>query len=196
MGVVTTILDALERFMASITPTLNQLVLFILILFIGFLAGKILSRLIRKLMTDAGADDAGRKRLGLKFSITKTVAGTIAGVFYVGSVLLVLDAIGFATTAIQIVLLIIAIALVTSTFLLLRDSLPNLIAGLSLRKTIKRGVYLRAATFEGEVLSTGLWETVIVSRRGDTLLIPNNTLKKTTLTLLKRKPAKAGGGEP
>jgi small-conductance mechanosensitive channel len=195
MGVVTTVLDALERFMARITPTLNKFVLFILILFIGFLAGKILSRLVRKVMTDAGADDGARKRLGFKFSITKAVSGTIAGVIYVGSVFLALTAIGFALTVIQIALLIVVIALVTSTFLVLKDLLPNLVAGLSLRKTIKQGAYVRADSFEGEVVSTSLLETVIVSRRGDTLLIPNSVLKKTTITLLKRKPAKQGGAE-
>ncbi len=187
-------LAALQRFMDGVTPLLNEVVAFFLILFIGFLLGKIIGRLTRKLLTDLKADELTR-RLGFKLSLERTLGGLLSFLIYAASIVLALAAVGLLANIVQILLVLFVIILVVSAILALKETAPNLAAGLALRRNhrLKEGVYIRMDGVEGTIRSAGLLETVLETRGGDLVQVPNALFQRKEVRVIRRKPAP---GEP
>ncbi len=185
-------LAALQRFMDGVTPFLNEVVAFFLILFIGFLLGKIIGRLTRKLLTDLKADELTR-RLGLKLSLERSVGGLLSFLIYAASVVLALAAVGLLANIVQILLVLFVIILIVSAILALKETAPNLAAGLALRRNrrLKEGAYIRMEGVEGIVQEISLLETAVETRGGDLVQVPNALFQRKEVRIMRRKPAPA-----
>lgn len=190
MAFVQNALDWLRRFVESFTPYLNRFVIFFLILFIGFLVGKMLGRLLKKILSDLKADEFVRARLGLKLSIERLLAGLVAAAFYVGSVILALNSIGFTGIVFELLLLLLFFVIIASVVLAIKDTMKNLGARALRPKEFVPGAYIRMKEAEGEIKEVHLLTTVIETRAGDLLFVPNSLFQDREIKILKRKPTK------
>jgi len=196
MAVVQSVLAWLQRFMEGFTPYLNKLVIFFLILFIGFLIGKILGRLIKKILADVKTDAFFRAKLGAKFSAERAISGFVTAVIYFLTIVLALDAVGLTGAVIELLVLLLVLALILSLFLAVKETVQNATAGLMRKPSIRPGAYIRMEEAEGEIKEVNILDTVIETRNGDTVIVPNSLLQKRTIKLLKRKPARRNDGKP
>jgi small-conductance mechanosensitive channel len=187
MGVVQSVIDWLQAFMAGFTPHLNMIVIFFLILFIGFLVGKILGRLVKRLLKDVKADGFVKKTLGWRIPLEKGLASLIAGLVYLISFIIALNAVGLTTIVLEVILAIFVLALVLSFLLALKDIIPNAAAGVTLKSKLKEGTYLKLDDAEGAVDEVNLLETVILTKGGDKIVIPNALFAKQRMRIVKRK---------
>lgn len=190
MAIVQSILAWLQRFMKGFTPFLDKFVIFFLIIFIGFLVGKILGRLIKKILADIKTDEFCRNHLNIKFSIERTLASLIASIIYIASVLFALDAIGFTAALVEILLLIVIVAILLSLLFAIKETFQNAGARFMWKQALKPGAYIRMEETEGEIKAINLLDTVIETRNGDTIIVPNGLFLNRTVKILKRKPAK------
>ncbi len=178
-------LDWLVRFMEGITPQLNLVVIFFLILFIGFLVGKILGRLTRKLL--AGADAGVKRLLGWKVSVEHGAGRAVAGLIYLVSIILALNAVGLTTVVLEAILAIVILAIAVGFLLALKDIIPNAAAGITLRGKLAPGTRLRLDDAEGAVEEVTILETTIRTKKGDLIVIPNALFARQRIRITKVK---------
>ncbi len=189
MGIVGDILAWLERFMERFTPSLNKIVIFFFILFLGFLIGKILGRLTKKVLRDLKTD-AFLRSLGWKLSVERGLAHLVAGLTYLITLILALNAVGLTTIILEIILGIFVFALLLSFLLALKDVIPNATAGIMLKQKLQPGMRLKLDNAEGTVSAVTLLETIITTKGGDTIVIPNGLFAKQRIRITKPRQKK------
>lgn len=166
------VLNTLQGFMDRITPAMNQIVIFFLILFIGFLVGKILSRLAQRLLRDLESD-AWAQRLGARFSVSRLVSGIVAGVIYVITVIVALDSVGLSTVVLTALTIVVALSAMLGIIVAVRDLVPNVMAGLTIRRRFTVGAKLRIEGVEGRIVELTAVDTTIETKKGERMVIPN-----------------------
>lgn len=187
MGLVQSSIDWLQGFMEGFTPHLNKIVIFFLILFIGFLVGKMIGRLVRRLLRDVKADNFIKQTLGWRLSFERGVAALVAGLIYVISIIIALNAVGLTTFVLELILGVFVLALVLSFLLALKDIIPNFAAGITLKSKLKEGTYLKLDEAEGTVKEVNLLETIIKTKSSDKIVIPNALFAKQKMRIIKRR---------
>ncbi len=195
MGLTQETINALQRSLNEFMPTLNNIVLFFLILFIGFLVGKIAGRLVRRLLSDIKADVSIRRIAGGKLSLEKGASALASFLIYAASIILALNAVGLTTTVLEIILAILVLAILVSAFLALRDVIPNLAQGLALHGKLKEGDAIRLEHAEGVITAISLLETSIMTKNGDTIIVPNALFARTSVRVKRRRATSGNGGE-
>ncbi|MBR9692463.1 mechanosensitive ion channel [Candidatus Woesearchaeota archaeon] len=178
-------LDWLEQFMEGFTPHLNKIVIFFLIIFMGFLVGKILGRLTRKLLHELKADAFIKRTLGWKLGIERGLSSLVAGLVYLISVILALNAVGLTTVVLEIILGVVILTLAISFLIALKDIIPNVSAGITLKQKLKEGTKLKMDDAEGTVKEVTLLETIIETKKKDTIVIPNALFAKQRIKIRK-----------
>ncbi len=158
----------------SLTPYLNQLATFFLILFLGFLTGKIIGSLIRRITSDLDTDNLLSRVLGTRFRAGRLLATTVSWLIYALTVILAFNTIKATRLLLTIISALLLIALALSTITTLKDFLPNAIAGWRIKRKIKPGHILTINNVRGVVKEASLLETTMEMREDDLLVIPNS----------------------
>lgn len=150
----------------------NRIGVVVLIIFFGFIVGRIVGRLIFR----------GLKELELERFVKKTshsfeenVSQVIEYIVYFVTVLIALDTAGILLYLLSSVAGIIVLILVISALLSFRDFVPNLICGLILkhRKSIRVGDCVVLGRIVGKVTKFGFLSTQLITKSGDVLSVPN-----------------------
>lgn len=186
MGIVGDILGWLEKFMAGLTPSLNKIVIFFLILFIGFIAGKLLGRMVKRFLKELQVDAFIKRSLNWSFSLESSLGTLTAFLVYFISIILALNAVGLTTIILEVILGIFVLAIMISFLIALKDLIPNAAAGIALRQKLRKGMKLEVGGAAGSVKEVRLLETVIKTKRGDEIVIPNALFTKERITIRKR----------
>jgi len=177
----------LQEFMEGFTPSLNKIVIFFLILFLGFLIGKILGQLTKQLLRDLHLDGFVKRMLGWKLSLERGLSNLVAGLVYLISIILALNAVGLTTVVLEIILGIILFAIAVSFLIALKDIIPNAASGLTLKQKLRPGTRLEVDGTEGAVQEVTLLETIIETKSKDIIVIPNALFAKQRITIRKSK---------
>ena len=159
---------------------LDKFVIAIIILLIGFIIARIVGRLTKKILSELEVDYILKKAAGVKFSLEKTVSRSLEYFIYFLAVVLTLNQLGVTTTVLHLIAGAIILIIAVSFILAVKDFIPNLIAGFMIyqRKRFKPGDRIKVGEVEGKIKSITLLETRIITKSGDTILIPNSTLTK------------------
>ncbi|RME31395.1 hypothetical protein D6789_02905 [Candidatus Woesearchaeota archaeon] len=170
-----TVLSWLKDFVEKVMPALNEIIIFFFIVFISFLIGKIVGRLVRKLLGDFKSDAWFRKLLGTSIPAAKLISGFTAGAIYTIGVIIALRAVGLGPAVITLLVVILFVSVVLGLLVALRDLIPNAVAGLTLRsrRDIRVGARLKMSEVEGLITEVTLLETHVKTREGEMVIIPN-----------------------
>lgn len=150
----------------------NRIGVVVLIIFFGFIVGRIVGRLIFR----------GLKELELERFFKKTshsfeggVSQVVEYIIYVITILIALDTAGILLYLLSSIAGIIILILVLSALLGFRDFVPNLICGLILRhkKSICIGDCVVLCRIVGKVTKFGFLSTQLITKSGDVLSVPN-----------------------
>ncbi len=167
----------------SMNPLLNNelatTILFAtIILLIGFAIGKLIGIALFKFLNTLDFDKNLKKISNSKFHASKTISTTTSWIIYTITVILALTTLNILGTTIQIMLYFIAILIIGTIILGIYFSIPNIIAGITLRKKIKKQQEINTPLAKGKIIRIGLLNTKIETKTKDLMIIPNKTLKK------------------
>jgi small-conductance mechanosensitive channel len=154
-----------------------RIVVGVLILLIGFILGKLVEKLSRRLLREVDLDSAATKVLHTKVSFEAVISRTLTYLIYLLSVITALNQLGITRTVLYAVSAIIAIVLLLAILLEIRDFVPNVFAGILGKKNFKAGDVIALGDIKGRVFKTNLTGIFIETHDSDMLYIPNSFIK-------------------
>ncbi len=188
---------AYETVKASTSGMFYKFIVSIVILLIGFILGKILGRLIYRFLHSFEVNETFSKLTGATLKIEE-IAETFTTYFiYFITIVIVLQQIGLASTILHMIAAGIILLIILSTFLGIKDFIPNAIAGFFMQnnKKFRIGQVIKVKGMQGKIIQITLLETKIETRSGDIIFIPNSVLNKTEVTYMRTKPKKRQKGK-
>lgn len=183
---------AFQDIIQSLTNVFNDqiynLVVAVTIILVGFVLGRIISRLIGKL-ADVLKIDSIFEKAGVKISVSGAIGQLFAYIIYLVSLVLAFDRLGIASTIIYFLAAAALVLIVFSTILAIKDFLPNFFAGVKIyrRRMFNVGDMVKVKDIAGIVTKITLTETQMKTKSGDILHIPNSALLSSSFSVRKKK---------
>jgi small-conductance mechanosensitive channel len=188
---IDTIVSTYDAVRESTSGLFYKFIVSIVLLLIGFILGKIMGRLVYKFLHSFEVNEAFAKLTGATLKIEE-VAETFTTYFiYFVTIVIVLQQIGLVSTILHMIAAGIIILIILSTFLGIKDFIPNAIAGFFMHsnKKFKIGQKIKVKGMQGKIIEITLLETKIETRNGDVIFIPNSVLSRTEVTYIRSKKA-------
>jgi len=174
------IISFIDRVVQMVTPTLNSIVAGLLIIFIGFIVGKFLRGFLLKILRDARVDETGKKVLKRNVSFASNVSSVVAYGIYVLSFIMALEAIGITSVVFSAIGIIFLVVIVISLAISFKDSIPNLIVGVRMRKQAKydTGRTISFLGVHGIIKERTLIQIKVERKNGDQFIFSNKLFKE------------------
>ncbi|MFH1063709.1 MAG: mechanosensitive ion channel domain-containing protein [Candidatus Woesearchaeota archaeon] len=181
--------SAYETVKQSTSGIFYKFLVSIVLLLIGFIIGKILGRLIFKFLHSFEVDETFSKLTGTSLKIEVIAESFTTYFVYFVTIVIVLQQLGLASTILNMIAAGVLILIILSTFLGIKDFVPNAISGFILqnKKKFKIGQLIKVKGMQGKIIEITLLETKIETKSGDIIFIPNSVLSKTEVTYVKAK---------
>jgi small-conductance mechanosensitive channel len=186
-GLIDTIVSTYTSVRQSTSGLFYKFLVSILLLLIGFIVGKILGRLIYKFMHSFEVNETFSKLTGTTLKIEEISETFTTYFIYFVTIVIVLQQIGLVSTILHMIAAGIIILIVLSTFLGIKDFIPNAIAGffINSNKKFKVGQRIKVKGMQGKIIEITLIETKMETPSGDIIFIPNSVLNKTEVTYVR-----------
>lgn len=170
------------------SPLLSRLILAVFILLLGFILGRVLGLLVRRLLSDIQVDKHLRN-MGVKASLERLVGNAISIIIYIATVVISLNTLGLTSTIVTIIILGLVFVVVISFLLAVKDFFPNAISGVKLMVTdaFKVGDDIQIREVQGTITAIGLLETRLKTKHNEEIIIPNALFTKRRIIVTKRK---------
>jgi hypothetical protein len=163
----------IENGLNVVTPTINVIVVVILLLLIGFIGGKLVSRLVFWFLRSVNADGFLRRVFHTSVSFSKGLSSALAVIIYIGTVFFVLYTLHIIKAVLLIVVCLIGLFLLLSLIFSLGEFIPNFFSGFSVRSHLMPGDSLTWGKGIAIVERVGLLHTVLRLKNGEVLLMPH-----------------------
>ncbi|MFC1722521.1 mechanosensitive ion channel domain-containing protein [Nanoarchaeota archaeon] len=187
-----TVTDAYHSVKNSTSGLLYKFIVAIILLLVGFILGRILGRLMFKMLHSFEVNRNFSKLSGVTVKIEEIAESFTSYFIYFVTIVIVFQQIGLATTILHMIAGGVIILIILSTFLGIKDFIPNAIAGFFLqrRKVFRVGQIIKVKGMQGKIIKLSLGETKIKTKEGDIIFIPNSVLNKTEVTYIAPKNRK------
>ena len=171
-----------------ITPLVNKSVIALIIIFIGFILGRIVSKFLERALHEIELNKLMKDATGLKISLEEVCEVIVRYFIYFIFIIMALNQIGITTIVLNMITGAIFILIILSIFLGIKDLVPNFIAGLVIHRKgfIKPGDKIKVNTTQGKIQKISLVQTSIKTKKGDIIFIPNSLLTKHKVIKLKK----------
>lgn len=169
----------ISMFNLSADGVLVRLLSALIILVIGYIAGRLAKKLLVKIFSWLGLRKILREKLNTDIEFDRIIPNIIKYVIYAVALGLGIASLGWLQMVGQIVGVVILIVVLVVLFVVLKNFFINLFLGFSLHydKRIKIGVEIKVGSIKGRIAKinpTG----VKVKTNGRIVVIPNEFLKK------------------
>ncbi|MFP4524071.1 MAG: mechanosensitive ion channel domain-containing protein [Candidatus Woesearchaeota archaeon] len=150
-----------------------------LILLAAFIAGRVANLILKKILKEIALDKHMRATTGYRLSLERQLSGLLEVAVYVAGVIIAASYLGILDIVLLVIGGVLALFLIITLALTLKDDLPNLIAAITLRyrKAFKPGDTITIRNIKGEVRKIGLFTTQVYEKE-DRLRIPNRLFLK------------------
>jgi small-conductance mechanosensitive channel len=172
-----------------ISGVVSTFIVAIVLLLVGFILAKIFGRMVFKFLHSFDLNESLEKLAGVKVS-AEEIAGTFTTYFvYFVTIVIVLQQMGIATTILHMISAGVILIIILSTFLGVKDFIPNAIAGIFIEreKLINVGETIKVKGITGKVTQINLVETRLTTKTGDVVFVPNSAITKTEVIKIKQK---------
>jgi small-conductance mechanosensitive channel len=158
----------------------------LIILLIGFIAGKILGKLAQRGLHVLELNPV-LKRAGVDFGLEEFLGHIVKYFVYFVAIILALGQLGVAVFVLYIVIGIVVVVLGIALLLSIKDFLPNFIAGASLiqKKLFRPGDVVFVGSVQGKVKEVGLLATTL-EHKGDLIHVPNSMIIRQKIRVRKK----------
>jgi len=179
---------ALELF-NSLTPIYVDIVAALMILLIGFMAGKLLGVILNRLFVEVQLDKAVKIFSGINLSFSKFLSETITIAIYVVSFIMALNKLGIINIVLKITLIITLVVIAGSIIIAIFGFMPNLYGGIMIKSNKKYvvGDKVKIKTAKGKVTKIKTFKTFLETEEGDLIVIRNWTAFKEAKKIIHKK---------
>ncbi len=178
-----------ELFRSVFVGYAAKFIVAIIILLFGFIVGRILSKIIQKVLHEVELNNILKKTIRVKIPLEQIISHTVMYLIYFVTIVMALNQIGLATDILNIVLGGFMVVIILALFLSIKDFIPNFISGIFIhqKQFVKEGDIIQVKNIEGKITEINLIETLVQTKHGDTIYIPNSVLTKSEVIKIKRK---------
>lgn len=158
----------------------------VIIILIGFIIGRILGRLTHKFLKEIELNNI-LKKASINAKLEEVISHFVTYFIYFITVIWALNEMGLTVTILNLISIAALIIIIISILLAIKDFIPNAFAGLRIlrKERIKEGSKVIIDSIDGKVKKITLLETIIETKKGDKIHIPNATLFKKELIIKK-----------
>jgi len=166
-----------------VMPLLNNAVIAVFTFFIGLIFGRILGKLVHRILHAFDVDKTLVKAMGAKVSVENFAEIVVSYFVYVIFLMFALNHIGLTQWVLYVIAGIAALVALIAAFLALKDLVPNAVAGYFImrRSFPKVGDTLKVDDVTGKVSQMTLLETRVKTKKGDVISFPNSQLLRSKL---------------
>jgi small-conductance mechanosensitive channel len=171
---------------------LTNIITAVIILLLGFVAGKIAGMILTRTLAALSVDDYFKKLKRKRVSVVRGVSSFISLCLYVIAVILVLRQLGLTSMVLRALLItLIALVLVAIVFAVI-ELLVNAFIRLELagRNSIRKGDRLKSGKIEGTVERVAFSFTKLRTDEGETYVLPNRLLARKKFSVEKKQAGK------
>jgi small conductance mechanosensitive channel len=167
------------------SPFFSNIIISIILLLVGITIGKIISRIIKRVLHELELDSTIKKAKKIKISLENSISNFFAYIIYFITIIIVLGELGVSTTSLNITIASLLLIVVIVAFFILNYFLPNIIAGVFLKRKdfIKKDDNIKFGDKSGKVLRINIIETLVRTKEGDIIYVPNSVLAKKEITI-------------
>jgi small conductance mechanosensitive channel len=173
MGLIDAISSALE-------PVSTSLGIAIVLVLIGLILGRLLGKLMKRILSEIGVNSLIKSVTGLSTRFDSIVGGIVRFATYYIFAIWALDEIGLGSIVLSTLGAGIVVLFVLALLLGIKDFVPNAFAGmfLSIKKIVSPGDMVEGDKFSGKVIDVDLVETLVETKSGDIIYVPNSLFIK------------------
>lgn len=159
----------------------------IVILLLGILVARFLSKLIKRVLSELRTDKILREEVGIKIPVGDFLSRIVKYLVYFITIIFALNQLGLTVTVLYIILIIILIIIIILIVLAFKDFMPNLTAGLFnyQKRNFKVNDEIEIKGIRGKIIDMNLIEVKIKTKDNDELIIPNVVFLKEEIKKLK-----------
>lgn len=174
---IDSIIIRLDSFVAFINPILYELVASMLIIFTGFIIGRIVSNLLKKFLRDVDTDTRTKDFVSFNKSFAERTAKITRISIYTLSVILALIFLDILFITGILLAICFLVVIVFSTVFFIRDFLPNTMNWFKIRKKVFEGKEQVINKEKGLVIKKTIFSVHIRKKNKDYLIFPNRIIK-------------------
>ncbi|MBI4738675.1 mechanosensitive ion channel [Candidatus Woesearchaeota archaeon] len=192
MGFVEILDQTFTALQVPLAGVVSQFIIAIFILLVGFILAKILGRIVYKLLHSFEINNSINKLTRVSVAVEE-IAGSFTTYFVCFvTIVMVLQQMGIATTILHMISAGVIIIIILSTFLGIKDFIPNAIAGLFIQREqmIKVGETIKVKGITGSVTDISLVETKLLTKTGDVVYVPNRAITKTEVIKIRQQSSR------
>ena len=180
--------DAFQFLNILYTKMLGRFVVAIVILLLGFIAGKFIGATLQRALKEIELNKIMRNATGINWSVEKLISNIVMYLIYIVVIIMALEAMQITSTVIYIILTLIVVAVITSFILAVKDYIPNMMAGFTIyrKQIVQLNDKIKVKNIEGKVTHISLTETIVKTKEGDIIFIPNASLTRKEIVYIKR----------
>lgn len=170
----------LQDLFQLLEPFYLKIVVSAIILFVGLISGQLLSRLIKKLLTEVQLDKMLNLATGISIKLESSIASITKYLIYFVFLLWALENLGLGSIILNILAAGVVVLIIIGLLLAIKDFVPNAVAGIFIlfKKIVEKDDEVKIGTITGKVVEVELIETIIKTKSGDTIYVPNSNLIK------------------
>ncbi len=173
------------KFVEHIYPAITNGIVAIIVILLGFVAGKIIERLWSKVCEQIELDKAFRSFTGLRIDISRLSSRILAYFVYMVFIIMALRILGIATTVLTLLSIIVGLAMIVFVFFGVSDLCANFLAGLYVRLTHKLHIgdhiVVKEHGINGKIAHITL-VAIHLSSSSETVVVPYMLLLKSKIT--------------
>ncbi len=182
-------LDVFKNFVTgTLSLVLTNVVVATIILFLGFIIGRVMGNLSKRILGEFGMNRFIYSFIGLRFSIEDIISASLEYFTYFMAIVLALNQIRAGELVFNAIAFFIMFFLLFSIFLSIRDFIPNMMAAIVInsRHLVKKGDYVKIDGIEGRVVETTFHAVKIEIGKKEIVYIPNRTVIKNKIVRIER----------
>jgi small-conductance mechanosensitive channel len=167
-----------ETTFQNVSFYLNKVVIVLVIIFAGFIIGKIIESILRRIFVKVGLDDKLTNIFKARRNYSRAIRRSVVRLIYLCTVLYALSKLAVLEEVFAIVVILVIFAILASWILAGIDVIPNLLARMQLHgRGIAVGnevsVMHNTGMIQGLVVDMTLTDVRVKRKNGDLFFIPN-----------------------
>ncbi len=170
-----------------------SIIIAVIIALVGFIIGKVVGRFVQRTLHSMDVDAILKRATQSGVQMEKPLATVTSYFIYAIAIIMALNQLNVTTTILQMIIGAIILVGVIALAFAVKDFIPNAMAGFYLlrHKVIEEGQAICVRGIRGKVIAVTLIETKLQTKDGDVVHIPNASITKSEIVLVKGDKKKA-----
>jgi small conductance mechanosensitive channel len=179
--------QAINNILSAINPLVIKIFTAIIFLFMGFIIGRIVYRILLKLFEMIELTKNIRNATKWKIDLSKVIASVISYAIYIAAIVIALNTIGITKTVVMIIVVIVLIILIFGAIFGANDFASNFFSGIVVRfrKKLHVGDHVsiedNGKTIKGKIVAVNNLGIRLEKSHDEIIIIPSATLIKSTI---------------